>query len=118
MRQRWPSSGLVPLPGRIDRSIAQGFGFVVAARGRSHTPRISSSRAGATEPKNKRAAGRYASGAALVHSSCEFFPRAAATFPARGISGERGAAREILPPLMASGEAQLPARRLVHESEI
>jgi hypothetical protein len=39
---------------------------VVPARGRGNTPRILSSRAGATEPKNKRAAGQYASGAALA----------------------------------------------------
>jgi len=51
----------VLLPRRIDPSIAQGFGFVVPARGRRNTPRILSSRAGATEPKNKRAAGQYAS---------------------------------------------------------
>src|SRR3954447_18001635 len=53
-------------PRRNDLSIAQGFGFVVAARARGDTRCISSSRAGATEPKNKRAAGHYASRAALV----------------------------------------------------
>jgi hypothetical protein len=53
-------------PRRNDLSIAQGFGFVGAARARGDTRCISSSRAGATEPKNKRAAGHYASGAALV----------------------------------------------------
>jgi hypothetical protein len=56
----------VLLPRRIDLPIAQGFGFVVPARERGNTPRILSSRAGATEPKNKRTAGQYASGAALV----------------------------------------------------
>jgi hypothetical protein len=63
---------LVLLPRRLDPSIAQGFGFVVPARGRGNTPRILSSRAGATEPKNKRTAGQYASGAALVsgYSAC------------------------------------------------
>jgi hypothetical protein len=35
--------------------MAQGFGFVVAVRKRRNTLRISSLRAGATEPKNKPA---------------------------------------------------------------
>ena len=57
---------LVLLPRRIDRSIAQGFGFVGPARERGNTPRLLSSCAGATEPKNKRATGQYALGAALI----------------------------------------------------
>jgi hypothetical protein len=40
-------------PRRIDLTIAQGFAFVVPARERRNTPRILSSRAGATEAKNK-----------------------------------------------------------------
>jgi hypothetical protein len=39
--------------------MAQGFGFVVPARGRGNTLRISNSCASATEPKNKPAAGQY-----------------------------------------------------------
>src|SRR5688572_18727101 len=47
--------------------MAQDFGFVGPARARGNTRCISSSRAGATEPKDKPAVGQYASGAALVH---------------------------------------------------
>jgi hypothetical protein len=69
----------VLLPRRIDPSIAQGFDFVGAARARRNTLCISSTRAGATESKNKRAAGQYASAAALVAGLL----LAAAILPAR-----------------------------------
>jgi hypothetical protein len=62
----WPIAGheldhecldvaLVPRHRGLDGLIAQGFGFVVPARMRRNTLRISSVRAGATEPKNKLA---------------------------------------------------------------
>ena len=68
MSARTGSRVLVLLPERSDLTIAQGFGFVVPAGARGDTRCISSSRAGATEPKNKRAAGQYASGAALAQN--------------------------------------------------
>ena len=61
----------MPPPRRIDLTIAQGFGFVVPARARRNTLCILSTRAGATEPNNKRAAGQYTSGAALASDRIE-----------------------------------------------
>jgi len=54
---------------QIDLSMAQGFGFVVPARVRGNTLRISSSRASATEPKNKPAAGQSVFVRALILST-------------------------------------------------
>jgi hypothetical protein len=91
----------VLLQRRIDPSIAQGFGFVVPARGRGNTPRISSSRAGATEPKNKRAARHYASGAALVAQVTWISVWAAASpataQPTEPLRVERGPGAETCP---------------------
>jgi hypothetical protein len=59
-------SPLVPRHSGDDGLMAQDFGFVGAARARRNTLCISSTRAGATEPKDKPATHQLRCGEVLV----------------------------------------------------